>query len=125
MRRLRTRILWRVLFESSWMLPDSTGTRSNPIWISGGTSPSAPVASPSSWMLRNSQFGITIELEDFIHVRTVKDIAQRISMIVARQEGAGLQPAAKAADPGPVGDGMPKSAKDEAGLKRLVFNQVR
>ncbi len=25
------------------------------------------------------QFGITIELEDFIDVRTVKDIAQRIS----------------------------------------------
>ena len=32
-------------------------------------------------------FGITIELEDFIHVRTVRDIAQRISAIVARQEG--------------------------------------
>jgi len=32
------------------------------------------------------QFGITIELEDFIGVRTVKDIAQRISKVIARQE---------------------------------------
>ena len=29
------------------------------------------------------QFGITIEMEDFIDVRTVKDIAQRISTIIA------------------------------------------
>ena len=36
------------------------------------------------------QFGITIELEDFIDVRTVKDIAQRISKVIARQGGAGL-----------------------------------
>ncbi|HJX14144.1 MAG TPA: SDR family NAD(P)-dependent oxidoreductase, partial [Candidatus Deferrimicrobiaceae bacterium] len=34
-------------------------------------------------------FGITIELEDFIHVRTVRDIARRISTIVARQESPG------------------------------------
>ena len=47
------------------------------------------------------QFGITIELEDFIHVRTVQDIAQRISEIVARQEGAGLGPVAPAVGPGP------------------------
>ena len=42
------------------------------------------------------QFGITIELEDFIDVRTVKDIAQRISKIIARQGGTSLQPATKA-----------------------------
>ena len=41
-------------------------------------------------------FGITIELQDFIHVRTVKDIAQKISEIIARQEGAGPRPATKA-----------------------------
>src|SRR4030065_345101 len=34
-------------------------------------------------------FGITIELEDFLHDRTVRDIARRISTIVARQEGPG------------------------------------
>ena len=38
-------------------------------------------------------FGITIELEDFIGVRTVRDIAQKISEIVARKEGTSLPPA--------------------------------
>ena len=68
------------------------------------------------------QFGITIELQDFIHVRTVKDIAQRISEIIARQEGAEPQPAAKAVDPGPVRDEILKPSEDEASLKRLVFS---
>jgi len=48
------------------------------------------------------QFGITIELEDFIGVRTVKDIAQRISKVIARQGSTGLQPAIKAVEPDPV-----------------------
>jgi len=67
-------------------------------------------------------FGITIELEDFIHVRTVRDIAQRISAIVARQEGPGERPAAKVADPGAAPAGIPEPSADEAPLKRLVFN---
>jgi malonyl CoA-acyl carrier protein transacylase len=66
-------------------------------------------------------FGITIELEDFIHVRTVRDIAQRISAIVARQEGAGERPAAKAADTGAAPAGIPEPSVDETRLKRLVF----
>ena len=70
------------------------------------------------------QFGITIELEDFINVRTVKDIAQRISGIIARQGGASLQPATRATDPDQVRDETLKSREDEASLKRLVFNQV-
>ena len=102
--RPRARITWRALFESSWMPPDSKGTRSNPIWISGGISPSAPAVSRSSWIAAERHFGITIELEDFIDVRTVKDIAQRISEIIARQEGAGQRPATKAVDPGAVRD---------------------
>ena len=61
-------------------------------------------------------------MEDFIHVRTVRDIAQRISAIVARQEGAGERPAAKAADPGAAPAGIPEPSADEARLKRLVFN---
>jgi malonyl CoA-acyl carrier protein transacylase len=68
------------------------------------------------------RFGITIELEDFIHVRTVRDIAQRISTIVARQEGPGERLAAKAADPGAAQAGIPEPSADEALLKRLVFN---
>ena len=69
-------------------------------------------------------FGITIELEDFIHVRTVRDIAQKISEIVARKEGASLPPATKAAEPGLVQDETPKPLQDEASLKRLVFKSV-
>ena len=70
------------------------------------------------------QFGITIELEDFIHVRTVKDIAQRISEIIDRQEGAGLGPVAPAVDPGPGQAEILKPSPDEASLKRLVFHQA-
>ncbi|HEX7504036.1 MAG TPA: SDR family NAD(P)-dependent oxidoreductase [Syntrophales bacterium] len=54
-------------------------------------------------------FGITIELEDFIHVRTVKDIARKISEIIARQEGAGPRSTEERGNGG------------EASLKRLVF----
>ena len=79
--------------------------------------------SPSSWM-RQRQFGITIELEDFIDVRTVKDIAQRISEIISRQEGDGLQPAAPAVNPGPEQAETLKPSPDEASLKRLVFHQA-
>jgi NAD(P)-dependent dehydrogenase (short-subunit alcohol dehydrogenase family)/acyl carrier protein len=70
------------------------------------------------------QFGITIELEDFINVRTVKDIAQRISKIIARQGGPSLQPATMAVDPDPVRDDILKSSEDGASLKRLVFNHA-
>ena len=122
--RLRARITWRALFESSWMLLDSKGTRSNPIWISREISPSAPAVSRSSWIAVEHHFGITIELQDFIHVRTVKDIAQKISEIVARQEGAGPRPATEAVDPGAVQDEILKPSEDEASLKRLVFSYV-
>jgi malonyl CoA-acyl carrier protein transacylase len=48
------------------------------------------------------QFDITIEMEDFIDVRTVKDIAQRIATIIAMQGGASLQPETRAGAPDPV-----------------------
>ena len=70
------------------------------------------------------QFGITIELEDFINARTVKDIAQRISGVIARQPGGSLPPATKAVDPGPAQDEMLKPPEDEASVKRLVFSRV-
>jgi malonyl CoA-acyl carrier protein transacylase len=57
------------------------------------------------------QFGITIELDDFIHVRTVRDIAQRVSAIIARKgEGHDEQPAA-----------ISEPSAAEVPLKRLVF----
>jgi len=70
------------------------------------------------------QFGITIELEDFIDVRTVKDIAQRISEIIAGQEDTRPQPATRPVDGGPVRDGSLKPSEVGASIKRLVFNQV-
>ncbi len=70
------------------------------------------------------QFGITIELEDFINVRTVKDIAQRISKIITRQGGPGRQPAPMAVDSNPVRDDAPTPSEDGASLKRLVFKHA-
>src|SRR5208337_4961071 len=70
------------------------------------------------------QFGVTIELEDFIHVRTVKDIAQKISKMIARQEGGGLRPVAQAVDPGQGRAEILKPSPDEASLKRLVFHHA-
>jgi NAD(P)-dependent dehydrogenase (short-subunit alcohol dehydrogenase family)/acyl carrier protein len=68
-------------------------------------------------------FGITIELEDFINVRTVRDVAQSISKIVARKEGTSL-PATMAAEPNLVQDESLKPLQDDASLKRLVFKSV-
>ncbi len=70
------------------------------------------------------QFGIVIELEDFINVRTVKDIAQRIARILDGQESADLQPVTTSGAGGPVREGALKPATAEEGLKRLVFSQV-
>ncbi len=69
------------------------------------------------------QFAITIEFEDFIGVRTVQDIAERIAMIIAGREGASSQPAAASDDGSPVQDGL-MPAEEEASVKRLVFHQV-
>ncbi|MDW7709637.1 MAG: SDR family NAD(P)-dependent oxidoreductase [Deferrisomatales bacterium] len=75
-------------------------------------------------------FGITIELEDFIEVRTVQDIADRISEIIGRQGGPGEGPAARAADPGAAPGAVPEPGPEEgdrangvedACLKRCVF----
>ena len=58
------------------------------------------------------QFGITIELEDFIGTRTVREIAQKISEIIARQGGATLQPDTGAVAPDPVHDETVKTPED-------------
>ncbi len=70
------------------------------------------------------RFGITIELQDFINVRTVKEIAQKISEIISRQHGDGPQPATTPVDPGAARDGILKVSEDIASLKRLVFRDV-
>ncbi|MGB8960275.1 MAG: SDR family NAD(P)-dependent oxidoreductase, partial [Candidatus Aminicenantales bacterium] len=70
------------------------------------------------------QFGITIELEDFIRVRTVDDIAQKIAETISRRHGTGLPPAAKAPGAGPAQGETPRPPDDEANLRRLVFGVV-
>jgi NAD(P)-dependent dehydrogenase (short-subunit alcohol dehydrogenase family)/acyl carrier protein len=70
------------------------------------------------------QFGITIDLEEFMDARTVKDIAQRISGVIARQPGGSLPTGTKAVDPRPVPDEMLNPPEDEESLKRLVFSRV-
>ena len=70
------------------------------------------------------QFGITIDLEEFMDARTVKDIAQRISGVIARQPGGSLPPASKTVDSGSVQDEMLEPPEDEESVKRLVFSRV-
>jgi NAD(P)-dependent dehydrogenase (short-subunit alcohol dehydrogenase family) len=67
-------------------------------------------------------FGITIEFEDFLQVHTVKDIAQRISALVARHGAAGLPTAAPSTDPGAAQARTPAPAPEEARLKRVLFH---
>ncbi|MDW7772705.1 MAG: SDR family NAD(P)-dependent oxidoreductase [Desulfobulbaceae bacterium] len=69
------------------------------------------------------RFGITIELEDFIGLRTVKDIARKISALVAGKAGIPL-PTAKAAAAGPARDAILQFAADEPSIKRLVFKMI-
>ena len=71
------------------------------------------------------QFGITIELEDFIDVRTVSDIAQRISKVISRQGGEALQATPEAVGPGPPSQEATTPPGKEASLKRLIFNLAR
>ena len=70
------------------------------------------------------RFGITIELQDFINVRTVKEIAQKISETISRQTGDGPQPAATSVDSAAARDGILKAPEDKASLKRLIFRYV-
>ena len=70
------------------------------------------------------QFGITIDLEDFIEVRTVADIAQRISALISGQGTASLQPVTPAAVSTAVQAEIPMPAEDEAPLKRLIFSHT-
>jgi malonyl CoA-acyl carrier protein transacylase len=69
------------------------------------------------------QFGITIELEDFIGTRTVREIARKISEIIARQGGAALQTDTAAIAPDPGHDETVKTP-EEASLKRIVFKHA-
>ena len=70
------------------------------------------------------QFDISIEFEDLIGARTVKDIAQSLSRIIAAQGGTSLQSATKTVGPDQVVDEILRSSEKEARLKRLVIKSV-
>ena len=70
------------------------------------------------------QFGIAIEFEDFMGARTVKDIARRLSDIIARQGGASLQLDIKPVAPDLGRTEPPNSSENAASLKRLVLKSV-
>ena len=72
-------------------------------------------------------FGIIIKLEDFIHARTVQDIADRIALVRERNntqgkiaEDASDSPVATPAVPETGASGVP--GKPEA-IKRIVFGE--
>ncbi len=54
----------------------------------------------------------------------MKDIALKISEIIARQEGAGPRPATRAVDSGAEPDEILEPSADKTSLKRLVFSHV-
>jgi malonyl CoA-acyl carrier protein transacylase len=75
-------------------------------------------------------FGITIKLEDFINVRTVQEIADRIASVLERDEAPGAAAAgASEAPPAPPVETAPKTAASGApsepdAIKRIVFHEV-
>lgn len=75
-----------------------------------------------------SHFGIKIELEEFMDVRTIKDISEAISKLTARQKQD--SPAKAAGQPTPSEEIPPKhdevaeESEEELSLKRLVFQKV-
>ncbi len=76
------------------------------------------------------QFGITIKLEDFINVRTVQEIADRIAFVQERDGGQG--PAASGeSGPSPAtgeetvaGKATAEAPSQPKEIKRLVFGEV-
>ena len=75
-------------------------------------------------------FGITVKLEDFINVRTVQEIADRIAEVRERQDTRGAAegldsepPAATAVETAPGTDASGSPREPEA-IKRIVFREV-
>ncbi|MDY0222618.1 MAG: SDR family NAD(P)-dependent oxidoreductase [Desulfobacterium sp.] len=70
------------------------------------------------------QFNIIVELEDFIDVHTVKDIARTISRIMAGQAGGVLKSSGLAVDQGALHHETLEPEEGEESLKRLVFTHT-
>jgi acyl transferase domain-containing protein/NAD(P)H-dependent flavin oxidoreductase YrpB (nitropropane dioxygenase family)/NAD(P)-dependent dehydrogenase (short-subunit alcohol dehydrogenase family)/acyl carrier protein len=75
-------------------------------------------------------FGITIKLEDFINVRTVQEIADRIAAVENRDRGQGPAAGAESDSPAAAPENMaPEALGSEAprepdAIKRIVFHEV-
>jgi malonyl CoA-acyl carrier protein transacylase len=73
-----------------------------------------------------SHFGIKIEIEEFMDVRTIGDIADKISEVVARGQKAAPLRARRAVEAEPAPDVKlepePKAEKEK--IKRLVFREI-
>ncbi len=71
-----------------------------------------------------SHFGIKIELEDFMDVRTVKDISDRIAEVVTRSEQA--RPVAKTGAPSAQSEEQtaPEMSEETQSIRRLVFREI-
>jgi len=75
------------------------------------------------------QFGITVRIEDFIDVRTVRGLADRIAEVVARDgaapdSAAPVSPGKPLAQPlEPVAASAPEAGQPRPALKRLVFRE--
>jgi len=69
------------------------------------------------------EFDISIEMEEFIDVRTVQQMAQCLAGIIAREKGESL-PVTTVVPAGQSPEQISASPQDEASLKRLVFRDV-
>ena len=71
-----------------------------------------------------SHFGIKIELEDFMDVRTIRDISDRIAGIVARSQPKQSTP--KGRTPSPKSEIQPssESSEEKQSIRRVVFREV-
>jgi NAD(P)-dependent dehydrogenase (short-subunit alcohol dehydrogenase family)/acyl carrier protein len=75
-------------------------------------------------------FGITIKLEDFINVRTVQEIADRIASVVERDASRGAAPVNESEPPAatpvetPPGPDASGSFGQPGEIKRIVFREV-
>ena len=71
-----------------------------------------------------SHFGIKIEIEDFMDVRTIRDIANRIVMITARQQGKAIDEPSRPAFQGRLENSQGKEEHPPQSINRLVFRQI-
>jgi malonyl CoA-acyl carrier protein transacylase len=71
-----------------------------------------------------SHFGIKIELEDFMDVRTIKDISDRIGDVVARAQPKQAPAKSATAPPKKEGQPSPEVSEEKRSIRRVVFREV-